>query len=63
MAELQEVWNSALQLLDANPVLLLFLLLGLGYLLGNISIAGFSVEGLRTGTRDQSIVGVGRTPG
>ena len=43
MAELQEVWNSALQLLDANPVLLLFLLLGLGYLLGNISIAGFSV--------------------
>ncbi|MEM1110529.1 MAG: TrkA C-terminal domain-containing protein [Pseudomonadota bacterium] len=34
---------SALQLLDGNPVLLLFLLLGLGYSLGKISIAGFSL--------------------
>jgi putative transport protein len=35
--------QAALQLLDANPVLLLFLLMGSGYLLGNIKVLGFSL--------------------
>ncbi len=34
---------DVLQLLHANPALVLFLLIGLGYLLGNISVCGFSV--------------------
>ena len=35
--------QAALQLLDANPVLLLLLLMGSGYLLGNIKVLGFSL--------------------
>lgn len=35
--------HQSIELLDTNPVLLLFLLVGLGYLLGSISIRGFSL--------------------
>ena len=35
--------HSGLTLLENNPVLLLFLLLGLGYILGNVRVRGFSL--------------------
>jgi putative transport protein len=38
-----ELGNSIIHLLEGNAVLLLFLILGLGYLIGNFQIAGFSI--------------------
>ena len=42
---LQGLFGWCLNSLHHNPVLLLFVLLGIGYLIGNIRVAGFSLGG------------------
>ena len=43
MEHFEQLIAPVIQLLDATPVLLLFLLLGLGYIVGNLSVYGFSL--------------------